>query len=93
MEKLKLKPLEFEYIQYEDTLENLHAIKRFCKDQVTITLETCSIDDYWDVRLYDSYKDKFITLAISNYILKIDDNCFTVIDKKDISKFFQKTSE
>lgn len=82
--KAKLKQLEVEYIQWKD---NLSEMKRFCLDDCKIEYLTCAIDDFWSLSVNDCLKNKWITVAIGYYVVKLPEG-FTVVSNIDFKEYF-----
>lgn len=89
--KIKLKQLELECITWHD---NLSEMKHFCGDDCTITYESCHIDDYYNLSLYDALKRKNVNVALHDYVIKLpDDIGFTVCGRELFDSFFTKEEE
>lgn len=83
--KAKLKPVEVEYLQWED---NLSEMKMFCKDNCKITYEyAVGIDCYWHLTVNDCLKDKWVGIAIGYYVVKLPEG-FTVVSDIDFKEYF-----
>ena len=87
--KAKIKPLEIEYVIWKD---NLAEMKHFCGDQCVITYESCYLDDYWSLMVNDCInpENSKHDVALGNYVVKLGENCFTVIDSMDFNDIFEK---
>ena len=81
---------KFEAVKWND---NLSEMKRFCGDNCKITYETCSIDDFFLLTVYDALKDREVTVALHSYVIRLDENMYTVMDKQDFDLFFQEEKE
>ena len=91
METLTFKQnKEFEAVRWND---NCSEMKRFCGDKCTITYETCCIDDYWSLKVYDYLKHGYVTVALWDYVIKIDDGKLFVLTSDDVKLFFDVVSE
>jgi len=94
MKTIKLKNPNFKCIQYTDCtdeahIQNLRDIKHFCGEDVKITLETCEIDDFWCVTLYDYIKEKDVVVPGGSYIIELPDGGFTYISEYDYDRYFE----
>ena len=82
--KAKLKPIEVEYLQWND---NLSEMKMFCKDNCKITYEyAVGIDCYWNL-LIISNQQKWLTVPLHSYVVKLPDR-FIVMDEVEFKKYF-----
>ena len=83
--KVKLN-LEVEFLRC--TGENLSEIKHFCLNAVTITYEVCEIDDYWCIKLHDCLSGKTEVVPNGDYIVKLPNGGFTIVDSDDFEEYF-----
>lgn len=91
--KIKSKVKEFDSIYVTGHENQFSELKRMCGNNITITFETCYLDDYWLVKLYDCLREKEVTVPDFSYIIKLDEDSFTVIDALDFENWFEKTDE
>lgn len=91
--KIKLKENEFEAIMVTGHENQFAALKRFCGEDIKISYESCAIDDYWLIQIYDSLKDKWEAVPNFDYILKFQDGGFTVLDNLMYENYFEKIEE
>ena len=68
-------------------------MKRFCGENCKITYEICPIDEYFLLRVYDALKDREVTVALHSYVIRLDENTYTVMDKQDFDLFFQEEKD
>lgn len=90
---VKLKKTVFDVIRVTYDTKQFPELKRFCGDDVTITYESCCIDDYWCIRLFDYLKDEEEIVPINDFILKLGDGIFTILSSEDYNEYFEPMSE
>lgn len=87
MKKATLKQVTIEYVVWND---NLSEMKHFCLDQCKITYETCEIDDYWHLQVYDDFREKWVTVPLGHRVVKLGPDDFIVVDPGRFKALFEE---
>lgn len=92
MKKFKLKEdaNKFEAIKVTGHVEQFSDLKRFCGVDIAISFESCCIDDYWLIKVYDSLREKWEVIPDNDYIVKLPNDTFTVIHYNEFNDFFDE---
>lgn len=80
------KNIEVDYLKWTD---NLHEIKVFCP--CVITYESCCIDDYYSLTIYDDLREAEVIVPLGNYVIKFN-NMITHVDPETFKLLFEITS-
>lgn len=78
----------FEALAWED---NCGEIKRFCGEDATITYEV-SVEEFWNLQIYDRLKERKVTVALHDYVVKIPGGV-TVVSKHIADTLFNVTDK
>lgn len=80
------KNIEVDYLKWTD---NLHEMKVFCS--CVITYESCCIDDYYSLTIYDDIRENDVIVPLGNYVIKFN-NILTHVDPETFELLFEITS-
>ena len=80
------KNIEVDYLKWTD---NLHEMKVFCP--CVITYESCCIDDYYSLTIYDDLRENEVIVPLGNYVVKFN-NILTHVDPETFELLFEITS-
>lgn len=82
MGKIKIELIDCEYLEW---IDNPGEMKRFCPE-CTITYETCAIEDFWSLKIYDCILEKERIVPLKEKVVKLSENNFCLIP--DVIKCF-----
>lgn len=83
--KCILKNKVCEALQWTD---NYHEMKVFCWDKCKITYETSYIDLFFMLTVDDFIYGGFRSVPINDWVVKIDDETFTVMNNETFREWF-----
>lgn len=94
MDKFCFNPdKEFKAIKVTGFENQFGELKRFCKDNIRITFETCEIDDYWCIKVFDCAVKSFVVVPDSDWIVEICPGMFRVFPSARFHEFFLRCGE
>lgn len=83
-----LKQREIEFLMW--TGDNISDMKRFCKEDCSITYEIADgIDEYWQLKVYDSLLNEMVTVSVGCFIVKLSDDTFIVASATAFGEYFE----